>query len=178
MKIAFHCARCHRQALQESGSVNRARRKGVRLFCGRRCAGIARRTGKTKAERIKEKRLYDMEYREVNAEHRKAQKAEYHKRTYDPAKAAVERKKRMARHVEYCRDPKYKSYKRDYDKQHRARGFGPFAECYLILQDLNAEIASRMSRYDIYMANGRFEKYYEKRKQRRLTSEEDRYDRR
>ncbi len=43
-----------------------------------------------------------MEYRRKNRAALKAKKAERHKRTYDPVKAAVVRKKRMPRHVEYC----------------------------------------------------------------------------
>jgi hypothetical protein len=38
----------------------------------------------------------------------KAKKRAYFERTYDPRKAAVERKKRMHLHVAYCREPRYK----------------------------------------------------------------------
>ncbi len=172
MKVCFHCAHCHRQSQKEAGAINRARRSGLRLFCGRRCSGLTRRKGKTKAQRVAEKREYDMAYRAANLATIKEKKRLHYQATRDPEKERAYRKAHMARHVKYCRRPEYRAYKREYDKKHRAREYGPFADCFLILQDLNAEIAARMSRYDIYMANSRFERYHEKRKQRRLTSEE------
>lgn len=170
--VVFRCARCRKQTAKESSAVNRAKKSGLRLFCDRRCAGLARRSGKTKTEKREAKRLYDIEYLAGNRERRLAQKREYHKRTYDPEKAAGVRKKRMPRHVEYCRRPEYRAKKHEYDAKRYAKQFGPFAECVGILQELNAEIASRMSKYEIYMANGRYDKYAERRRERRLTSEE------
>lgn len=168
MKVAFSCERCGAAAEKESSHVNRSRRLGRGLYCDRACAGLARRKGKTKAQRIAEKKAYDHDYRLRDTETLKARKRAYHLRTYDPVKEAAKRKEKMPRHVEYCRQPEYRAWKREYDKQYRASKFGSFAECYSLLLQLNTEIASRMSRYDIYMANGRFEKYYEKRRQRRL----------
>ena len=65
----------------------------------------------------------------------------------------------MPKHVEYCRRPEYRASKREYDRKHRAQqDFGPFAEAALILGDLDAEIATRASRYEIYSANGTLNK--------------------
>lgn len=166
MKIV--CAWCSKPAVKASGGDRRSWRIGAPVYCGRRCAGLARRKGKTKTQRVEEKRIYDAAYREKNLASIKAKKAARYQATRDPVKEAAYRKANMARHVEYCRRPEYKAYKREYDRKLRARDYGPFADCFLLLQDLNAEIASRMSKYEIYIANGRFEKYHAKRRQRRL----------
>ena len=88
----------------------------------------------------RQKAAYDRIYRERNKVRIRANHAAYFQRTYDPAKAAVERQLRMPKHVEYCRQPKYRAYKRGYDKTRRASRFGPFAEAYLILLELKREI--------------------------------------
>lgn len=113
--ITLNCTRCGKRARKLSGGVNRSRRLGLPLYCGRRCAGLARRKHKTKAQRIEEKRLYDIEYKKRNEAALKVKRAAYFQRTYDPVKAAIERKKRMPRHVEYCRQPWYREWKRQYD---------------------------------------------------------------
>lgn len=171
MKLTQHpCAYCGKPSAKVAGHVNRSRAAGLNLYCDRKCAGLGRRKGKTKAQKIAEKKAYDAEYRKRDVEAMKARKHAYHLRTYDPAKAAVKRKGTMARHVEYCRRPEYKAWKRQYDKQYNAAVYGPFADCALLLQALNAEIATRMSKYEIYMANGRYDKYSERKRQRRLES--------
>jgi len=106
------------------------------------------------AQKREEKRLYDIEYRAKNLEEILARKKEYHKRTYDPAKAAEVRKKRMPQHVEYCRQPKYKAWKREYDRKYRAAEFGEFAEAYMLTLDLNREIKGRTTRHEIKYQNG------------------------
>jgi hypothetical protein len=136
-----------------SGAVNRAREAGLRLFCGRKCSGLARRKHKTKAQKKEEKRLYDIEYRKQNLATIKAKKHAYFVRTYDPAKAAVERKRRAKKHVEYCRRPEYRAWKREYDRRYRASEYGPLADAYLLAIDLNREIKSRSTNYEIRRQN-------------------------
>jgi hypothetical protein len=156
--VKFICAYCGREADKPTGAVNRSRAIGAPLYCNKRCAGLGRRKHKTKAQKVAEKRLYDMEYRRINADRMKANHRAYHLRTYDPVKAAVERKKRMPRHVEYCRRPTYKAWKREYDRRHRAKEYGPFAEVHMLLVDLQHEIASRMSGHDRRLANETYNK--------------------
>lgn len=83
--------------------------------------------------KVEKKRLYDVEYRRLNRDKMKKRQAEYHQRTYDPIKARVERKKTMARHIEYCRQPKYKEWKKEYDKN---REFGEYRECYELAMEI------------------------------------------
>ena len=152
--IAIVCARCGAKGTRAASEINRARRLGAPLYCTRRCAGLARRKHKTKAQKIKEKRLYDIEYRKRNLARLLAQKRDYFKRTYDPAKAAIARKKRMHLHVAYCQRPEYKKWKQQYDRQFRSKkNFGPFAEAAMLVVDLNREIKGRMSNHEIKWKN-------------------------
>jgi hypothetical protein len=152
--MKYHCAHCGKTADRPSGHVNRARARGLNLYCGRRCSGLGRRQGKTKAEKREEKRLYDIDYRAKNLPVLKAKKHEYYKRTYDPVEAAKVRKTRMPLHVEYCRQPAYKAWKREYDRQHRAAEFGEFSEAYMLTIDLNREIKGRKTNAEIKYENG------------------------
>ena len=155
MKISYECERCGAKAEQESGAVNRARRKGAPLYCNRTCAGLARRCNKTTATRRAEKAAYDREYREKNSAMLKAKKAAHFKATYDPATAAIQRKKTMPRHVAYCRRPEYREYKQEYDRQHRAKKeYGDYAEAYMATMAIIREVNDRMPRSDLYRNRG------------------------
>lgn len=152
------CAHCRKVLHLSTSAVNRAKKKGARLFCDRRCAGLGRRKHKAKAQKIAEKRAYDLQYRADNLAMLKAKKIAYHQRTYDPVKAAKVRKKRMSQHVEYCRQPAYVAKKKKYDLQRRADEFGPFAESYLILLELKREINSRTTDEERRITNGTYNK--------------------
>jgi hypothetical protein len=149
----MRCSNCGKPHGRPTGEINRAAKIGARLFCDRRCAGLARRAGKTKEQKVAEKRIYDAAYRAKNLAMLKAKKRAYFERTYDPKKAAVERKKRMHLHVAYCRQPRYKAWKQRYDQQYRAREYGPFADAYLLAVNLNREIKTRSSNYEIRLEN-------------------------
>ena len=155
------CPQCRAEFEATTGRLNRALKIGAPLYCGRYCAGLARRLKNppTEAERKEAKRLYDARRRVEKADEIRAKKSEYFKRTYDPAKAAEERKAKMPRHIEYCRRPEYKAWKRDYDKRYLARKkFGEFAEAALMLQDIEREIDQQATRYEIYRTNGTLNK--------------------
>lgn len=147
------CAQCGKPHGKGTGAINRAAKIGAPLYCGRKCAGLGRRKGKTKAQKVAEKRLYDMAYRAKNHDRLQAEKRAYFQRTYDPKKAAVVRAKRMHLHVAYCRQPRYKAWKRQYDRNHRAKEYGPFADAYLLAIDLNRAIKSRATNYEIRIQN-------------------------
>ena len=152
--MKYKCAHCGKTADKAAGHVNRARERGLNLYCNLRCSGLGRRRHKTKAQKREEKRLYDIVYQAENREKRLAQKREYHKRTYDPVKASEVRKKRMPLHVEYCRQPKYKAWKKGYDRKYRAAEYGEFAEAYMLTLDLNREIKERDTNDQIKYQNG------------------------
>jgi hypothetical protein len=155
------CAMCGAVLHKKTREINRAKKNGLNLYCNRTCSGLARRlkNPKSEQERKEEKRLYDARYRKDKSGEIKAKKQEYFKRTYDPVKAAEERKKRMPKHVEYCRRPDYRMWKREYDKRYRAnKFFGDYAEAALLLQDIEREISQQASRYEIYRVNGTLNK--------------------
>jgi len=152
--VKVKCAHCGKTSDKPTSAVNRARKNGRPLYCNKRCAGLARCKHKTKAQKKEEKRLYDIEYRAKNRTKLKAKKAAYFQRTYDPKKAAVERKKRMSHHVEYCRRPEYRAWKKSYDRQYRAKKeYGDFWECHILAMEIRNEALSRASDYEIRLAN-------------------------
>jgi hypothetical protein len=115
-----------------------------------------------------QKAAYDRQYRKKNRLRLKAEKAAYFQRTYDPFKAAIERKKKMPKHVEYCRRPQYRAYKHDYDINRRASLYGPFVEAYKLLKELMREIKRQEpDRFERYRQAGRMAWNPEVQKRRR-----------
>lgn len=147
------CAWCREPHGRCVGAVNQARKKGLPLYCDRRCAGMARRTFVPKAIKVAEKAAYDAAYRKKNRAMLKAKKQAYFQRTYDPTRAAKVRKARMHLHVAYCRQPRYKAWKRRYDQQRRDSEYGAFAEAARLAINLNREVKSRSSNYEIRLQN-------------------------
>lgn len=163
MKII--CAQCGGKSEKPTGSVNRAKKDGLRIFCNRKCAGLGRRHNKTKAQLVEKKRLYDEEYRQKNVGMLKEKKRLYFQRTYDSAKAAEKRKERMPSHVEYCRQPEYRQWKKVYDRQYLAKKkHGEFWESILILRDIETEVTTRMPKQEIRALNGTLNKWIQRRR--------------
>lgn len=158
MKRAVICAWCGKTALLESSHINRSRSQGLYLYCGRECSGLGRRKGKSKTQKIAEKAVYDREYRATHRDLLKAKKASYFRATYDPEAARVQRKARMPYLVAYCRQPECRAKKQIYDLKRRGRTFGEFADSYMLLSEIEREIADRASRYEVYSANGTLNK--------------------
>lgn len=163
MKIK--CAFCGCTTDKPTGHVNRSRARGAPVYCGRQCAGSARRAWKSDAQKRSEKQAYDITYREKNSERIKERKRAYHKLTYDPISAAYVRKRRSHLHAAYCRRPEYKQWKQAYDRQYRAsKEFAEFADAFLLLQDIDREIAQRATKYEIYLASNRLNKALKRRR--------------
>jgi len=174
--VEVTCPQCGDLVEKSASAVNRACRIGAPIYCTRECAGIAKRTHKTRAQRKEEKRLYDIAYRRRHLALLKAKKAERHRHTYDPVKAARERKKRMSRHVEYCRQPQYKRWKSQYDRKYRAlKSFGPFAEAFLVLTELDKQINARITDYETRKENGTLNKIKSRRRQDHADTGRHRY---
>lgn len=155
----FVCPECKCNTEKPNGQYNRAVRAGLPIYCGKKCAGIARRKNKTREQRKEEKRIYDMAYRAKNKEMLKVKKSTYYKLNHNPEKEAEYRKANMARHIEYCRRPEYKEWKQQYDRRFRAKKlYGEFWESSLVLNDIETEILSRASRYELDLLQGRLNK--------------------
>lgn len=164
--MQIKCAHCGKVAEKAVGAVNRARKVGLALYCNRTCAGLARRQPPKSVEQRKaEKSAYDANRRLVLADRSKAEKAAYHKRTYDPAKQRAYNQSRMPHHIEYCRRPEYREWKREYDRKYRAsKEYGEFAECFLLVMDIRAECLSQMTDYEIRFAKGGVAKTQQRRR--------------
>lgn len=135
------CSFCGCEFEKTIASYNRAILVSPNMYCSQTCTGLARRMNKTKEQKIKEKYEYDKKFREDRKDQIKIKKQEYHKKTYNKEKAALERKEKMPKHIEYCRQPEYKKYKKQYDEKYRAKKeYGDFAEVALILFKLEEEL--------------------------------------
>ena len=155
------CRSCGATVRQSQGAINRAIRDGKPLYCDRVCAGIARRISSSQKKR--KKALYDARRRTEKAAEISAQRRAYYQRTRDPEKERVRRQATMARHVEYCRQPEYRADKAEYDRERRAKEYGPYADAYLLLLDLEREIRSRATWTERAKARG----YYTRTAQQR-----------
>lgn len=152
--------------MRRDSDVNRAIKAGLNIYCDRKCAGFGRRDNKTTNQRKEEKRLYDIEYRNKNKDMLKVKKAAYFKATYDPEKAAIERKKRMPKHIEYCRQPEYRAKKKQYDSQYLAKkNYGEFWESALLIMDIDNEVSARMTDVEIRQVKGTLNNKLQRRRQ-------------
>lgn len=150
MKVITTCAHCAAEFQIERGALNRANRRGAKVYCNRTCSGLGRRDKRTDAEKKQAKAEYDRKYRDRNREMLRRKKAEYFQRTYDPEAAAIERKERSKYHAEYCRRPEYRAWKKQYDRQYRAKKFyGEFWESFLLSLDIREHCLSAMSDHEI-----------------------------
>lgn len=167
------CPVCNIEFEARNGDYNRAIKQGYKPVCGRVCAGIKRRNNKTPEQRKKEKAEYDIKYRAERYKEIQQKKREYFQRTYDPEKARVERKKRMPKHIEYCRQPEYRKKKKVYDRQYRnVKKYGKeLGECMTLALKIRDECLKQMSDYEIRLSKGTINKLQKrKRDYERLNS--------
>lgn len=170
--IKVNCDHCGKESEKPTGAVNRSRVDGKPIYCNKTCFGLANRSGKTEAQKIEDKRLYDIRYRKRNPEERAIKRAASYQKNRNPEKERIDRKKRAHLHAEYCRTPEYKAWKKEYDMKYRAKkNYGEYAEAFLINQELQGEIYERMSTYEIALQNKTLNKSQErKRHERRINS--------
>lgn len=157
------CAHCGRPVEKPTGHVNRARKLGMRLFCGRACFGASRRLAvqPTDEERKAAKAAYDREYRARNREKRREQTRAWYAANRESrlVKQAEYNAAHRKEHNEYCRRPEYRTKKKHYDRRYRAGKFyGEFAEAFVALMEVEEEIGSQASKYERYLQNGTLNK--------------------
>lgn len=118
----YTCPHCESDFVMEVAQYNkkmkRKQKSPINVYCSRACSSDARRT--SKADKIENKRLYDIEYRKANKKHIKAHKAAAFKKDYaaNPEKYRLQRKEQAANHLAYCQTPEYVAWKREYDQEH------------------------------------------------------------
>lgn len=149
MKI--RCPYCGKKVDLPENRVNRAKRDGLNIYCSRRCSGFGRRVHKSKAQKASEKAEYDRKYRKDNRDWILFRKAFDFVWDYqaNPEKYRAIRRQRREIHNEYCRQPQYRRYKKQYDEKYRANKlYGEFGECFLLVKKIDSIIDKRMSRQD------------------------------
>lgn len=162
------CVYCGKTFTPKStGQFYRSIRLGLNVFCGRKCAGLNRRTHETPEEKKVYKQWYDLFIRASRTEDEKIlfslQALVLFHLDYraNPEKYREERQRRMADHIEYCRQPGYRKYKKEYDEQYHAKKkYGEYWEAAIILNKLENEIDNRQARKE----NKLFQKSSGKRK--------------
>jgi hypothetical protein len=156
------CPTCKKRKPRTNSAINKAKKDGLKIYCGRACAGKGRRKENPVTPRNPNwkamKAEYDRKRREKLGDKLRAKKKAAYA-VWGPQhreKERENRKKRMPYHVEYCRQPKYKKYKVEYDRKLRAKAFGDFAECHRLLLQLTREINKQCpDRFEKYRQSGR-----------------------
>lgn len=154
------CDYCGKTIHKYAGHINRAKKMGAGIYCDRKCAGLRRRTNETLEEKKVHKQWYDLFIRESMTEDEKIYKSfnalvlfhlDYQA---NPEKYRQERQRKMPAHVEYCRQPKYKKYKKEYDLNYRAKkDYGEFAEAAVVLFKLEDAIDVRLAKKENGLIN-------------------------
>lgn len=165
MSVQRICPQCAAAFAAATGRANWADSIGAPLYCGRACAGLARRSEPKTAEQKKaEKAAYDRGYRKRYTEALKAYKALYYQEFRDREKERAARQARMPQHVAYCRRPEYRAKKHEYDLRRNSDEYGEFAEAHRLLIDLEKEIRSQATAYERRVANGYYTRNAQKRR--------------
>ena len=154
--IKVKCAQCRRTFQKSVGAYNRAMKINSPLYCSQKCCGLARKMPVDEKKRLKAE--YDKKRRTEKAEELKAQKKAAYA-LWGPLHRDKEReirKKNMPKHIEYCRQPEYKEWKKKYDRKLRLSEYGEYAECYELLEQLVKQIKQQMpDRFERYAQAGR-----------------------
>jgi hypothetical protein len=161
------CQQCGKQHEKSTSHYNRAKKLGLNLFCSLQCAGKFKKLNKSIEQKKLEKRLYDMEYRKKNAEILRIKKHEYNKKDYAsrPEHYKKLRKKKQARHNEYCRQEWYKKYKSEYDKKYLAqKKYGELWESAILINQIDKEILKHTTKYEIRFKNNTLNKAQKRRR--------------
>ena len=152
------CTQCGKSFERRTAELKRCRQLDGHtiVFCSKACCGLNRRT--TAEAKKANKKQYDKARRGGPLrEQIKQAKAEYFQKRYaDPEYREAQRelrKKRMPKHLEYCRSEKYKAYKQEYDANRWASQFGEFADAYKMLRELKSTIDQMQSGYDRRLEN-------------------------
>lgn len=131
------CPYCNIEFEKANNYVNKAKSINAPLYCSKACSGLARRKEITQEQFKANKAEYDKKRRADKAEEIKKQKKEYYKTPSGRATQKRNRNQQKENHLQYCRTPEYREWKRQYDELYNAKlAFGEFAEAALILENI------------------------------------------
>ena len=169
------CPQCSKAFVACTARINIAKKKGTQLYCSQACFGRSRRLKKppTAEQKKLAKQEYDKKRRQMLGDTLRKKKRDAYYANHDAYKAkhAVYRKKRMPKHVEYCRQPWYRKYKQKYDQKYRAEKFyGDFSEAFLTLLNMESELDKQASPHERRLQNGTYNKSLSRRRALCLTN--------
>lgn len=137
-----NCSHCKAKIEKLAWMVKKSKAEGNPLYCDRKCAGKAKRT--SKEEKVRLKAEYDKRYREANEEYIKERNQKYNETPAGRAMQKRNREKMKESHLAYCRTPKYKKWKHEYDQLHVAKKkYGELWESHLAIKKIQKEIDAR-----------------------------------
>lgn len=149
------CAYCGNSVQIYIGYINKAKKIGAPLYCDRKCAGLGRRSNETESEKKEIKAWYDAFLREsMTDKERQAdakKRAAYFQKDYiaNPDKYRQQRQKRQEKHNEYCRQPEYRKWKKEYDQLYRSKKYyGKYWEAFIALRVLQGTVDNRQAKLD------------------------------
>lgn len=153
--VCCYCDKPFKVKENNIGQRKKSIRLGLPIYCGRKCAGLGRRTNETKDEKIAHKQWYDLFIRASMTDDERDLDSLLNAVWFDydynknPEKYKQWRQKKMPKHVEYCRTPEYKKWKKSYDENYRAqKEFGEFAESAVVLKEIEKIIDSKTIRIE------------------------------
>ena len=120
--MIVNCDFCGNKVEKTVGHVNRSKKLNNNIYCDRECSGLGR--GMSKKEKIENKRLYDIQYRDKNnkkiANNKKKYYIENKKEIYKKQRKVRDNDESREEHAKYCRQPeqrekeKIRRWKREY----------------------------------------------------------------
>lgn len=127
------CSFCNNPHKKSAAEINRANKKGLKLFCSRECFGKSRRLNRSEEEKKALKAEYDRKYREENSVIIKAKKMIYNESPAGRATQKRARSKRKQYHNEYCRKPEQRTKERF--RRYRREGKDKLKQCLTCLEE-------------------------------------------
>lgn len=148
------CHYCNKEIHKHPSSVNRAVKMGLNLYCNRKCSGLGRRKEKSIDQKKADKAEYDRQYREKNSSKIREKKKAYEASERGRAMQKRNREKFKKFHLEYCRTPEYRAWKKKYDHSYKYKlAYGEFHEAAELLYKLEYEIDKRLTRQENNLHN-------------------------
>lgn len=160
--MLVNCGNCNKEIFKSTGHFNRSVKLGMGFYCDHKCHQATRKTSIEDKKAVK--RSYDQALR--SQPWYKEYKRSCWKKNYDPIKAAEYRQKRMAYHIEYCRQPEYVAWKKQYDQKHNAQSnYGEYAECAILIEKINNTLIKMADKAELRTIQGTNNKSKRRKKQ-------------
>lgn len=146
------CAHCGNKSMKPNSAVNRARRDGKEMFCGRGCFAAFRIT--KKEDKLAKKRVWASKFREENADEITQYNREWAANHYDiKTKHGRENRRKKKEYDERHRLENPEMYKAKGRRCKAKRRYGDYAEVWFLLRELRQEVLSKHTDYELRRLN-------------------------